>query len=133
MNSFEFEVSEKELAGAEMIELVSRQLIAALVQQGKSTGMTKAKLAAMLEVDKSTISRMLRGNANLTLRSVGELCWAMDVEPAFSCPPFSDELGNGDIRPATPNPQPKHSTVVAHWGTAVTHAQPKTITQVQAK
>jgi DNA-binding Xre family transcriptional regulator len=44
---------------------------------------TKVELARRLDLDKASVTRMLRGNANLTVRSIGELCWAMGVRPDF--------------------------------------------------
>jgi transcriptional regulator with XRE-family HTH domain len=81
VTSFDFEISAKDLAGAEHVTRVGRQLVAAFVRQARKEKITKAELARRLDLDKASISRMLRGNANLTLRSVGELCWAMGVRP----------------------------------------------------
>jgi len=83
MTSFDFDISEKDLAGADYITRVGRQLVAAFVRKARKDKITKAELARRLDLDKATVTRMLRGNANLTVRSIGELCWAMDVRPDF--------------------------------------------------
>ena len=81
MTSFDFEISEKDLAGAEHVSRVGRQLVSAFVRKARSEKISKAELARRLDLDKASITRMLRGDANLTLRSVGELSWAMGVRP----------------------------------------------------
>lgn len=96
MSSFEFDVSEKDAAGSEHISKVSRQLIAAFVRKSRAERITKAALADKLGLDKSTVGRMLRGNSNLTLRSVGELCWALNVQPDFVCKDFVRAEGGND-------------------------------------
>jgi transcriptional regulator with XRE-family HTH domain len=81
MTSFDFDVPEKDMAGAEHVMRVGRRLVAAFVRKAREEHITKAELARRLDLDKASVSRMLRGNANLTLRSVGELCWALGVSP----------------------------------------------------
>lgn len=85
VTSFDLDLTEKELSGAEHISAVGRELISAFMRKVKEEGLKKQEVADLLEVDKSVVSRMLRGDANLTLRSVGEICWALGVRPVFSC------------------------------------------------
>jgi len=94
MNSFEFDVSEKEIAGAEHISRVGRLLVAAFVRKFRTEGITKKALADRLGVDKSVISRMLSGHANLTLKSVGELVWALDHDIEVAVAPVFDQQAN---------------------------------------
>lgn len=82
MTSFDFEISEKELAGAQHITAMSRRLIAAFIQKMRTEKLTKRQVAERLGVNKAVISRLLRGDANMTLRSEGELYWAMGYEPS---------------------------------------------------
>lgn len=81
MTLFDFDLSEKDMAGADHVMRVGRQLVAAFVRKAREDKITKSELARRLDLDKAGISRMLSGNANLTLRSVGELCWAIGVRP----------------------------------------------------
>lgn len=90
----DFGVSQQDLAGADYAHLVQRQLIAAFLRKAKEHGVTKAQLAKTLGVNRSTISRILAGNANLTSRTVGELCWALDVNPFFEARDFEDVKSN---------------------------------------
>lgn len=81
MISFDFDLSEKEVAGSTAIMRFGRKLAGAFARKARTEKLTQAEIAARLEVDKAVVSRMLAGNANLTLRSFGELCWAMGVQP----------------------------------------------------
>lgn len=94
MTSFSFDISEKDLAGAQFISKASRRLIAAFVQKIDKEQLTKQQIAVLLDVDKSTVSRMLRGNSNLTLRTIGELAWAMDLDPDLALKPFDERMVN---------------------------------------
>ena len=55
MSSFDFDVSEKDVAGAEHISKVSRQLIAAFVRKSRTDHITKAALAEKLGLIESTV------------------------------------------------------------------------------
>ena len=94
MTSFDFDISEKDLVGGQFVSKASRRLIAAFVQKMRDENLTKQRIADLLEVDKSTVSRMLRGNSNLTLRTIGELAWAMDLDPDLALQPFADAPSN---------------------------------------
>jgi predicted XRE-type DNA-binding protein len=112
VTSFSFDISQKDLAGAQFISKASRRLIAAFVQKMRTEKLTKQQIAELLDVDKSTVSRMLRGNSNLTLRTIGELAWAMDLDPDLALKPFDERMVNqpmsvaisvvhsGTVRPA---------------------------------
>ena len=45
--------------------------------------MSQQAIAEKLGVNRSVINRLLRGTANLTLRTVGELAWALGLEIIF--------------------------------------------------
>lgn len=44
---------------------------------------TQQSIALKLGVDRSVVNRWLTGEANLTLRTVGELAWALDCDISF--------------------------------------------------
>ncbi|MBY5973001.1 helix-turn-helix domain-containing protein [Ferrimonas balearica] len=78
--SFELEISEKELAASAFMARLNRKLIATFVEQARTRKLTKQQIADALGIDKSQVSRALRGDANLTERRIGELLWAMGVD-----------------------------------------------------
>ncbi|ODR98428.1 hypothetical protein AUC68_08300 [Methyloceanibacter methanicus] len=47
------------------------------------SGLTQQNVANRLELERSTVNKRLTGQSNLTLRSVGELAWALDKKIVF--------------------------------------------------
>lgn len=88
MSAFSFDISERDLHGGAFIGKASRSLIAAFVQKMRDDRLTKQKIAELLQVDRSTISAMFRGNSNLSLRTIGELAWALDLDPDLVLRPY---------------------------------------------
>jgi len=80
MDTFEFDLSPKEQDGTIGIHKVNEFLTRLLATRMREQGMTKSKLASILGVQRSTISRMLRGNQNLTARTLGEICGALNYD-----------------------------------------------------
>ena len=80
MNVFELDVEPKDAAGALGIDEVNLAVFRALSERLKSEKITKAEIARRLSANKSTITRLLKGNQNLTARTLGELLWALDFE-----------------------------------------------------
>jgi transcriptional regulator with XRE-family HTH domain len=58
-------------------------LLKALSERKKDGKLSQQELAKKLEVHRSLINRQLSGEANLTLRSLADLAWAMDMEISF--------------------------------------------------
>ena len=80
MTAFELDIEPKDAAGAFAVDKVNRFLIGAILSRVKEKQITKSELAHRLKVDKSSISRLLRGNQNLTSRSLGEILWALEYD-----------------------------------------------------
>lgn len=66
------------------IARVRDELMRALMVEKSQRGLTQAELARKLGVNRSVINKELSGKANLTLRRVAELAWALDCEVSFS-------------------------------------------------
>lgn len=69
-----------DLAEADSIELINRRVIQAMAYRIKSRQITKKQLAERMGINKSEVSRLLRGNTNLTARKLGRLLWALDYD-----------------------------------------------------
>jgi plasmid maintenance system antidote protein VapI len=82
--SYELKISPKKRAASRFIGKVRKALVSAAIDTKKDSGLTQQQLALALGVNRSAITRMLKGEGNLTLRSVGELAWAMGWEPDFT-------------------------------------------------
>jgi len=76
--------SEKDLAGADHVLETGRALLAAVERAQREGGLTRKELADRLGVDKSVVTRMLTGNANLTLKTLGEIAWAIGCKARTS-------------------------------------------------
>ena len=81
--SYELKINAKDRAAAQFIGAVRKALLRAAFSEKQKSGVTQQSIAKKLEVNRSVINRMLRGESNLTLRSVGELAWALGLEPEF--------------------------------------------------
>ena len=60
------------------------ELIKAFLEAKAERGLTQRQLADDLGVDRARVSRALKGEENLTLRSVAEFAFALDREIVFS-------------------------------------------------
>lgn len=81
--SFLFDIGERSANAVRFIASVHEQLLIAFTQERKNNKLTKKKMADLLNTNKSAIHRQLSGEANLTLRSIADLAWAMDREIEF--------------------------------------------------
>ncbi len=77
-----FDISAKELRRSRFIGSVRRELKRAF-SVAQKRGISQRDIAKKLGVQPSVISRQLSGSANLTLASIGDLAWALDIYPRF--------------------------------------------------
>ena len=93
--SYELKIDPKKRAGSRFIGKVRKELALAVLEEKALTGVNQQKLAVALGVHRSVISRMLKGEANLTLRSLGEMGWALGWDVNFTM--------TRKIQPSQPN------------------------------
>jgi transcriptional regulator with XRE-family HTH domain len=60
---------------------VRRELQKALAEEAQKRGLTQSGLARAIGVNRSVISRELRGHKDLSLSRVAELAWALGRAP----------------------------------------------------
>ncbi len=95
MTSFLFELDHpKDEAAAAFVSEVGRLLQSALVERKGLDKITQQEIASRLGIDRSRVNKCFSGYANLSLESLAELCWAMDVEPRII---FTQLLGDREI------------------------------------
>lgn len=87
--SFEFEVSEKDLAASVFLKEVHEAIVKAALRAKSENGLTQRQVAERLGVDKSSISRILCGRGNPTSRTLGEIAWALGTKFALVEYPYS--------------------------------------------
>lgn len=66
-----------------LVYRVQKELQDALAE----SGLRQQQVAERLAVDKSIVNRRFTGRANLTLRSIADLAWAMDHDIVFQLKP----------------------------------------------
>lgn len=103
MMSYELKIDPKRRAAGRFIGAVRKSLINAALEEKQHHALTQQKVADCLGVNRSVINRMLRGEVNLTLRSVAELAWAMGWQPHFTLKRIAKaDRNNSDVELAPP-------------------------------
>jgi plasmid maintenance system antidote protein VapI len=97
--SYELKIDPKKRAASRFIGKVRKALISAAIEEKKLSGISQKEIAEAIGVNKSVVSRMLKGESNLTLRSVGELAWALGWEPDFTLKRRAVAIHSNEARP----------------------------------
>lgn len=103
MTSFRFDIGGRSRFAGRLLGRVRGELLRALAERKKESGLSQQALAQKLDVHRSLINRQLSGEANLTLRSLADMAWALDMEIVF-------EIRKPDVA-AGQNQLPETSTV----------------------
>lgn len=81
--SYQMPLNARKRKAARFVSKVHKEIQKAFTDAAHE-GMTQRKLAAKLEIDKGALNRRLTGEANLTLRSIADLAWALDADIEFA-------------------------------------------------
>ena len=81
--SFRITISPKDQAAGRFVSRVRRGLQKAFAEEAHKRGLTQSDLARAIGVNRSVISRELRGHKDLSLSRVAELAWALGRRPVF--------------------------------------------------
>ena len=81
--SYELKIDAKDRAAGRFIGRVRKALVLAALDEKQRSGISQQSIADKLGVNRSVINRLLREDANLTLRSVAELAWTLGLKPTF--------------------------------------------------
>ena len=76
-------ISPNDQAAGRFVSRVRRELQKALAEEAQKRGLTQSDLARAIGVNRSVISRELRGHKDLSLSRVAELAWALGRRPVF--------------------------------------------------
>ena len=82
MTFFRFDVGARSRTAGRLMGRIRRELLRAVTEE-KQAGLTQQELARRLESGRSNINRQLSGEAEITLRSLADLAWALDREITF--------------------------------------------------
>jgi hypothetical protein len=94
------------------IARVRGELLKAADEERRSSRLTPNAIAEKLECRRSLVNRQLIGDANLTLRSVAELSWALGREINFELRKPADEAGQNFFNAETATIEWKKPTFV---------------------
>ncbi|TPJ34282.1 helix-turn-helix transcriptional regulator [Mesorhizobium sp. B2-6-5] len=128
--SFQFELDHtKDEHAARFVAAVGHALQDALVERKKIDKLSQREIADRLGIDRSRVNRCFSGYANLSLESLAELCWAMDVEPHIT---LVQALGGLDNYPRSQVGQPPTTASIVS-GTARATTSPAITATTPAK
>jgi transcriptional regulator with XRE-family HTH domain len=102
---FQFDIGSRARNAGRFIGRVREELLKALSERKKDGKLSQQELARKLDVHRSVINRQLTGEANLTLRALADLAWAMDMEISFELRKPSVDAGQN---------QPATTTTIGH-------------------
>jgi plasmid maintenance system antidote protein VapI len=83
VTSFHFDIGSRARHAGRFIGRVRGELLRALTLRKSEGELPQQVLAEKLGIQRSLINRQLAGETNLTLRSLADLAWAMDMEITF--------------------------------------------------
>jgi transcriptional regulator with XRE-family HTH domain len=99
MTFFRFDIGARSRTAGRLMGRIRRELLRAVTEE-KQAGLTQQELARRLESGRSNINRQLSGEAEITLRSLADLAWALDREITFELR-RPDEAAGQNIAPQT--------------------------------
>jgi transcriptional regulator with XRE-family HTH domain len=65
-------------------EVLITEVTEAIWRTMEEVGITKAELAKKMEVTKGHVSQLLNGSRNMTLRTLADICFALDRKPSIN-------------------------------------------------
>src|SRR5215469_13993072 len=112
MTFFRFDIHARSRKAARLMGRVRRELLKAVMEE-RDAGLTQQELAQRLQAQRATINRQLSGEAEITLRGLADLAWALDRVTSFelrrpdaregqNIPPMTSTVGHQPVRIITP-------------------------------
>jgi hypothetical protein len=126
VTSFHFDIGERARHAGRFIGRVRGELLRALSERKSEGGFCQETLARKLKTERALINRQFSGESNLTLRSLADLAWAMDLEIAFELKKPAAEAGQNQPLHNQPVEDPPAQTPAMTTST-VRHGQIKYI------
>ena len=90
---FDIEISDKDRAKGRYRARFHKSFADAAVKQKKRYRITQNQVAERADIDKASLSKILRGIGNPTLDTIVGICWAMDLEPTFIFEDLGEKVG----------------------------------------
>lgn len=130
MPSFKFKADPRQRQFLKLIAIVRRELGNAYATENKAGQITQSILANKLNVDKAAIHRRLNVDANMTLRTLADMAWALNhlidvrIFKAAQPQPLNRPLPTAVLETmdtSTPAPSPKVISVSASTSATRSH------------
>lgn len=90
MTCFQLDVPPKDRESGRFLAQVHAQLASAAYEAKKKRGLTQAAVAEQIGCDRGSLSRLLSGGGNPTVRTIGELAWALGYKPELVLRPIEE-------------------------------------------
>lgn len=93
--SFQLDTDEKSFAGSSLILDTVREIQSSFAQQKRLYKFTQQALANKLGLKhRSVVNKWLKGSENLSLRTIGELAWALNKKAVIRFEDCEEDGGN---------------------------------------
>jgi hypothetical protein len=103
VTSFHFDIGSRARHAGRFIGRVRGELLKALSARKGQGHLPQQALAEKLGIERSLINRQFAGETNLTLRSLADLAWAMDMEISFELKEAATKAGQNQSNQDLPN------------------------------
>lgn len=118
--SFQIKMDAKARASARFFARVVEELQKAMTEERAGSKLTQQKVATALGVNRSVVNRRLLGRDNLTVKTIGELAWALGRVPTFSLEKPARIGANETVRPSAVTTSAPPIAVAAETGCVAT-------------
>ena len=120
MMSFRITISRKDQVAARFVSWVRRAIQKAFAEEAYTRGLTQSDLARAIGVNRSVISREIRGYKDLSLSRVAELAWALGRRPVFTLEEPLVKQGSNQPAQVTTPMVPRLATIQTQLPAATT-------------
>jgi len=105
MTFFNIEIDPKDVAAAKFIADTQRGLVSeAIKAKERDNSLTRAEIARIAGIDKSSLTKILNGKGNITLRKLAEIAYALGVEPSVGYASINRQSNSGSRNRYQVNP-----------------------------
>lgn len=112
MELYRVDIGHRSRRVGRFIARVRGELLKAVDEERRASRLNQNSIAEKLECRRSLVSHQLIGDANLTLRSVAELSWALGREISFELRKPADEAGQNFFNADTATIEWKKPTLI---------------------
>jgi transcriptional regulator with XRE-family HTH domain len=109
VTSFHFDIGGRARHAGRFIGRVRSELLRALSERKTEGGFSQQALAERLDLERALVNRQLSGEANLSLRSLADLAWAMGMEISFELKQPATRAGQN--QPTTTTSTVRHGQI----------------------